>query len=184
MTTNAFFDWQTTKQFQNLAETEEVCLGEKWKTQSGRCFREAFIASRFAIYRKASLVRLFPPDGQTPTPDFAIQIDQTELWYEITEADRPGRKRGNEPPLIGVETVSQDEFITSSDYQNVVCERSAAKAVKHYKKCDGLVIYANAFPISDQEKMTGAWWRDATVDARCRFSQVWVFDNQYFRLIS
>jgi hypothetical protein len=179
-----YFTWQSAESLLARTESDSDRLGENWKRRRGRDFREAFIAARFAKWVGAEAVRLLPPNGNRPTPDFAIKLQSNEFWYETTEIDRRDRRRGSEPPLESPLQVPPNEWVTTADYLEVLRERSAAKAAKDYVKCHGLVIYDNAWPLSDPENQTLDWWRSGTTDARARFSEVWSFDGTTFALIN
>jgi hypothetical protein len=166
----------------SLADT----LGTAALMQAGYLYREAFVASRFAAHRSAEAVRLLPP-RQGPTPDFAILLEGVESWYETTEADRPGRTRGSEykraQPQQRVEQIPDDHWVEPEVYLAVVRQRAAAKAAKAYDNCDGLIIWSNAFPIAQEERLDLDWWRQATEPARTAFPEVWYhFKNRFNRI--
>ena len=160
------------------AEAHSNALGSDSLKRRGKDFREAFVASRFASVRGASRVRLLEPLNNQPTPDFAISLGISELWFETTEIDRPGRRRGDEPPLEGCEHVLEEEWVTPEAYRDEVTQRVRSKAAKNYLKCDGLVIWSNAFPIERQDELTETWWADAATPAKGAFSEVWVHFRQ------
>ena len=54
--------------------------------------RDAWIASRLATGLSAGQVRLWPGNQ----PDFEVVVGAKALLFEATEADKPGRKRGDE----------------------------------------------------------------------------------------
>jgi uncharacterized protein (DUF885 family) len=89
-----YFEWQDPQNLLKLSQQHggelESCLGNR-----AREFREGFIAARFAVQLRADRVRLLRTEDTAPTPDFAVRLANKELWYEITEVDRPERKRGN-----------------------------------------------------------------------------------------
>ena len=181
---NPYFAWQPAESLLARSQSDYDWLGESWKRRVGRDFREAFIAARFANFVGAEAVKLLAPNGNRPTPDFAIKLQSSEFWYETTEIDRRDRRRGSESPLKGPLQVPPSEWVTTADLLEVLRERSAAKARKDYVKCDGLVIYDNAWPLSDPENQTPDWWRSGTTEARARFSEVWSFDGTTFALIT
>lgn len=182
--TSPYFHWQQPSDLLALTDVDSDQLGEDWKRRAGKDFREAFIAARFAEFVGAEAVRLLPPVGNQPTPDFAINLQSAEFWYETTEIDRPGRQRGAEPPLVAPIQVGSHEWVGSADYLSVLKERSAKKAQKEYANCTGLIIYDNAWPLQNPENLTPEWWRNGTVEARARFTEVWSFDGQAFKLIT
>jgi hypothetical protein len=143
----------------------------------GQDYRDAFVAARFSIGR-AERVRMLRTNVER-TPDFAIFASGVESWFEITEADRPMRKRNLEYP-VGVEPTQElvpyqdHEWTDPDDYLPLIKERVAKKVAQDYARCDGLILVSNAFPVARPHEMTSAWWRDGTSAARSRFSQVFV----------
>jgi hypothetical protein len=67
--------------------------GETFFNQAGLQFlRDAWIASRVSTALSADKVRLLP----TERPDFEVVSHSTPRHFEATEADFPGRRRGDE----------------------------------------------------------------------------------------
>ena len=167
----------------DAADAHSHELGWDSLKRRGKNFREAFVAGRFADVRGATQVRLLEPIGTHPTPDFAINVASSELWFETTEIDRPGRRRGAEPPLEEIEQVPEGDWVTPEAYRSEVTRRVRSKAAKRYSKCDGLVIWSNAFPIERQADLTNVWWSDAAAPAEKVFSEVWVhFQENWIQL--
>ena len=156
-------------------------LGWESLKRIGRDYREAYVASRFAQIRGANAVRLLRPSDTSPTPDFAVIVESKEYWFETTEVDRPDRRRGAEQPVQGVRQLEENEWITADQYFWEIERRVKSKAARTYLKCDGLIVWSNAFAISDDEAMDTEWWQRATISASDRFSQCWVWhrDNWY-----
>lgn len=170
------FRWQAPEALLARAELLRRKLGGLALRRPGKDFREAFVASRFARWRNASFVRLLEPHKLLPTPDFAIRLGASEFWFETTEADCPGRKRGDEveAPEGTISQIPDDHWVEPSEYQALVRERVLVKASKEYSKCDGLIIWSNAFPIADEEGLTPDWWRAAVTPAEDKFDEIWV----------
>ena len=179
----AYFEWREPHDLLALTKEHKIALGEEWKSRRGREFREAYIAARFAVERAADAVRLLAPEQGCSTPDFAIKTGSRELLYESTEIDRPGRRRGDEQPITTVTRVSEGDYVTAELYAAILRDRSGKKAAKDYDRCDGLIIYDNAFPVEDRELLTLHWWADNTQAARARFAEVWCFHSDVFRQI-
>ncbi len=121
------------------------------------------------------------------TPDFAVQLRERELWFEVTEADRPGRKRNLEyaPSTLreAVRTLRDDEWIDQNIYAEEIDRLCRQKSSKEYDRCDGLIINSNAFGIIDDHLMTDEWWSDAARSARDKFSEVWRHHRSQFERI-
>lgn len=173
---DGLFEWQRPEQMYARAEGLRLELGPMALRRSGKRFREAYAASRFARFRGADEIRLLAERGQEVTPDFEMRIGGVAHRFEITEADRPGRRRGAEDhsPITRLVPVQDDEWVEPDKYQTVVSCRAHAKAAKRYDSCQGLVIWSNAWPIADEEKLTLDWWRCACEPARGAFREVWV----------
>lgn len=173
------FAWQSPEQMLLNAETVRSTLGILAIHRQGQDFREAYVASRFAQMRQADAVRLLQPLSDQPTPDFAVKISSCELWFETTEADRPGRKRGDEDhrPICVPRPIPDKHWVLPDDYQIQVSERALSKASKRYDRCDGLIVWSNAWPIDNQQTLTPQWRQDACRPAKHAFSEVWVGKN-------
>ena len=183
---SSFSSWQSPAEMKAAADLLGNALGRYALMQAGVLFREAFVASRFAAHRHAETVRLLPPRLE-PTPDFAILVNGAERWYETTEADRPGRQRGQEykrpDSLDRLEWISEDQWVEPETYLEVIRQRTASKAAKAYDKCDGLIIWSNAFPISQEELLDHAWWKSAAEPAQTAFPEVWCHFKSRFKRV-
>lgn len=142
----------------------------------GKKFREAYVACRFAAFRRASAVRLLPERDTIETPDFALKIGSNEQCFEITEADRPGRRRGDEDhsSLTRPVLVPDDEWTDPLEYQELVSHRVRKKAAKNYDECQGLLVWSNAWPIAKDKMLNTEWWQAACRPAANVFAEVWV----------
>ena len=123
------------------------------------------------------------PPREASTPDFAILLQGEERWYETTEADRPGRKRGAETFSETIQHIQDDEWVEPEAYLNIIRERTASKARKSYEKCEGLIIWSNAFPIAREHEIDEAWWKLAAEPARAAFPEIWNhFKDRFSRI--
>lgn len=184
---SSLYDWQTSAILVAKSDTLRVSLGNQALLREGAVFREAYIAGKFADHVNADFVRLLRPQ-ERPTPDFALQIDEAELWFESTEADRPSRKRNleySQPEGVqSVRSLTEDEWVDQSAYSEEIDRLCRQKASKRYDKCDGLIINSNAFGIIDEHLIDEAWWRRSTRAAHSRFGEVWRFHQSAFSQIS
>ncbi len=180
MHSSCFYEWQHPERLAESAELMRTQLAGLSMRGPGKDFREAFVAAKFAKVREADAVKLLQTRHGTPTPDFAIRMGTNELWFETTEADRLGRKRGAEDQAPGVREFLESEWVTASDYHSVVCQRVQTKTQKSYDKCDGLIVWSNAFPLADPDELTADWWCSAVTSAEGVFGEVWVHHSGAF----
>ncbi len=179
-----FYQWQTPDEMSGLAEAFRDEHGQKCLKRLGRDFREAYVAAKFARHRAAARVRLLKERGDKPTPDFSLCIAGEERWYETVEIDRSNRRRGDEEPIETVQLIPPEEWVTSGEYFVEAAKRIQAKARKSYDKCEGLIVWSNAFAISDSENVTPEWWRQAAQPAIDSFSESWVFHrSQWYQVL-
>ncbi|MCK1269427.1 hypothetical protein IVB44_38555 [Bradyrhizobium sp. 49] len=109
--------------------------------QAGLAFlRDAWIAGRVATALSSDLVRLTP----TERPDFEIQIDGLIQQFEATEADRSGRRRGDERENLELEPDPIEKWRERFEAIPAALDRVVTKKIaKHYPPGVGLVIYIN-----------------------------------------
>lgn len=109
--------------------------------QPGLAFlRDAWIAARVASALAADQVRLVAAEW----PDFEIQTDRQLQQFEATEADRDGRRRGDEPDDIEFRHDPVEEWRDRFEAIPAALERVVTKKVnKDYPPGIGLVIYVN-----------------------------------------
>ena len=172
-----------------LADSDAAELGDRAMLADGQSFRDAFVASRFAAFRDAENVRLLRPRHGQPTPDFAILLnDVEEQWFEITEADRPGRRRQHEYQCgfrdERFRSLTDEEWTDADTYQDVVRSIVTKKAAKSYDQCQGLIVWSNAFGITDDDKIGPLWWLEACGPGLDRFEEVWVHYRDRFHLVT
>ena len=180
------YNWQVPGTLVAQADKLRDSLGKQALFREGTSFREAYIAGKFGIHLGADFVRLLRP-GSQPTPDFALQFEESELWFESTEADRPSRKRNLEylesTTLEGTRLLRDDEWVDQSIYAREIDRLCRQKSAKNYGKCDGLIINSNAFGIIGEELMDEEWWRKSASTALVNFDQVWRFHRSTFERI-
>lgn len=150
-------------------------------------YRDCYVASRFAQFRAADRMRLLEPRVGQATPDFALLFGKTEQRFEITEADRPGRRRTEEyrTELFPTEMrlLEEDEWTTAFDYKAVIEAAVRKKSAKRYDKCHGLIVWSNAFGITDDEAITALWWSEACALGWKNFREIWVHHRNLFEQI-
>jgi hypothetical protein len=146
--------------------------------QRAAFFREAHAALTFASLRAATKVRLIEADR----PDFEVELGLHIHAYEFTEADTPGRRRGQEiaaDRTIGANIpVSRpfpsDEWLTPHLAEQILRSAAAKKANGGYEPHCGLLILLNPIEFDAYRTEIEALMQDATyVACRC-FSEVWV----------
>ena len=117
-----------------------------------------------------------------PLPDFQLQIGNNMMWFEVTEANRPGRTRGAEYRAfrqspgegLSVTHVDDEELKGDSDYTKAVLqERVADKAEK---------IRRSGYSTESGEKiiphliLRDNLYHDHTPQACAEFVSEWKFD--------
>lgn len=109
--------------------------------QAGLAFlRDAWIAGRFATALSSDLVRLAPAER----PDFEIQTDGVIQQFEATEADRDGRRRGDEQGSPALEPDPVEQWRARFEAIPAALDRVVTKKVaKNYPPEVGLAIYVN-----------------------------------------
>lgn len=170
------FQWCTPDEMIGLADELNEALGNRAMFRLGRTFREAYIAGRFARRRGAARVRLLKEHGTKNTPDFELDVEGRLLRFETTEADIPGRRRGDEyrqPPKV------EPMIFTNLD---VMVEQmralSAAKAAKQYDNCHGLVIWVNPPAFSFNPDMRWDSLVRGGEPAASAFTEVWAMRGE------
>lgn len=183
-----YFSWMAPSEMLRLTEVNAIQLGDRAMWKEGQAFRDAFVASRFAILRAAEKVRLLSPRYGQATPDFAILVDNAEQWFEVTEADRAGRKRQNEYQGgfrdVPVRLLAEEEWTNANAYKCVVQSLVTKKASKAYDRCRGLIVWSNAFGIIDDEKITQKWWSQACESGWRSFEEIWVHHRDVFHKVT
>ena len=163
------------------AEMQEVCTGLRHRisgltlfNQGGLTFiMEAIVAADCAVARAATFVRLVPEVEQRP--DFELDFEGRIERFEMVQADKKGRRRGDEykakaqlPPntMPRLESPLPEEVIA-------MVRTAACKKAKPYPPETQLMIYLEApkFP-SDDELFPR--FAEAVNDARPFFSAIWI----------
>jgi hypothetical protein len=116
--------------------------------------REAYAAAKFTMIRaqvRPCKVRLIDP--ATEFPDFEIRFDDAIEQFEQTEADREGRRRGDEyseadrrvasGAPAGLSHCDPDEEMAAAP--QAISAALECKAKKHYQPRPHLLVYVN-FP--------------------------------------
>jgi len=146
-------------------------------TQPGLAFlRDAWAAAKLGLARKAIAVRLVVDEW----PDFEIEIDKLVEQFEYTEADIPGRKRGDEYRSASdagfpveydpVEDWEERARLIPQAIKNAVSK----KIQKQYSKKVNLLIYLNIDEWGIRQREIEACF-DITVGiAKDSFTNVWV----------
>ena len=159
------YEWQSPEDLKDRSDRLNALL--HWRGNPAQEFREAYIASRFAIMRGAAWVRLLTP-GATPTPDFEMQIGADVLRYETTEASIPEALNPASQQASGV------IFTTLVRLTESIGQVSAKKATKPYIQCRGLVIYLSAPPFFFNPTERWTLLLDASCAAAIAFREVWI----------
>jgi len=172
--------WLPPKDFRDALDRLEAAQRDHLLTDPRAGFyRDAFCADQFAALGGADLVRLVSGER----PDFQISIAGSEASYEVTEADTPGRKRGQGvqerrqrriPGQPFAENFPYTEWLTPD--QADVALRSAAekRTAGVYDPNWGLVILLNPIEFGDHQQVVEDLMAAATAAARNRFASVWV----------
>lgn len=161
-----------------LALEDELAeiVGKYFFIQTGLQFaREAHIAGHVARLMAAKSVRLLPETR----PDCEMVISNQIVRFEITEADEPGRRRGDEyreededaePTAIDLPT----ELVLARAAQAPEMLRLAAerKAQGDYDPECGLIIYLNLSEFGWRRAEIESAMGDAVVAARTKFKRV------------
>ena len=154
---------------------------------AGQHYRDGYVASRFAQHRAADRVRLLEPRFGQATPDFALLFGNTEQRFEITEADRPGRRRSEEyrTKLFPTEMrlLEVGEWNTALNHMAVIEAIVSKKSAKRYDDCHGLIVWSNAW-ITDDEAITPRWWSEACASGWRNFREIWVHHRGAFEQIA
>lgn len=109
--------------------------------QSGLTFlRDAWTAARVASALSADQVRLVPG----ARPDFEIRTSGRIQQFEATEADRDGRRRGDEPDDLEFQPDPVEEWRKRFEAIPSALDRVVTKKLgKNYPPDVGLVVYVN-----------------------------------------
>lgn len=141
--------WQSPKEFVCLLEetTDQIDSPQYFNDSRAQFALDAWVAARVAMVTEADEVRLCPDEW----PDYEERTQGEVAQYEITEADRPGRKRGAEYKGLSSETDASDlRHVSDEEWENrtatalaALQDRAKNKATKCYPRTASLVIHLN-----------------------------------------
>jgi len=171
--------WQATRDMERDYDEVNTYMGScDLFNQAGVDFlTEACTAAEFARLRGAQAVRLV----DDVWPDFEIEIDGSVEQFELTEADLPERRRGEEY-REGIGEVEEVEEGWSADVERVptiIRQRVERKVAKRYPGRRNLLVYLNVwFPLFGQDDKFRLRIEDCFVSAsepaKNAFEQVWI----------
>lgn len=159
------------------AVCDQVKLGtspEFFFNKGGLSFiREAMIAADFAAVRSALLVRLVPASEERP--DFELVFPDRIERFELVEADRAGRRRGQEYKLLAQQPTGYVHHIGAlSQEETVEVVRTAAcKKAKIYPAGTRLLIYLN-LPCFPSDEHLRASFPEVVAEAQPYFDAIWI----------
>ena len=142
-------------------------------------FRDAQRALNFATLLRAEKVRLTATDP----PDFELQISGEIRAFEVTEADIPGRKRGDEykekrrlrtsgGPVV--RHLTAEEMPSSQVVASILKRAAERKTDDRYLPEWGFLIYLNVWNFGAERNEVEAVMHEATTVVKDRFSTVWI----------
>ena len=144
--------------------------------------REAWAAAKFGDVRCAESVRLVPADAQWP--DFEIQLGGICSSWEFTEAQVPGRSRGQEyaerakrRAAGGSDSRADpvEDWIKRADSAPEAMRAAAGgKAAKGYSAKAGLLILLTLSEYGIRQTQIESCFPVETEVAKDAFSEVWV----------
>jgi hypothetical protein len=169
--------WMTPDEMGARFDALSAVSGDYFFIQGGLQFiRDAHIAETFAKARNSGRVRLCAGER----PDFEIDVGSATHLYEATEADLPGRRRGDEyRSTLGkpdtIVHVDNDEINANiAAVPGALSLRAADKAGGGYDPAWGLVIFLNVATYGCDKKEIEDCMEAATQPAADAFSEVWV----------
>jgi hypothetical protein len=138
--------------------------------------REGWVIYGFAKAVEATEVCL----GRDKWPDAMVRRGEVVSQFEITEAMKLERKRGDEdwsaPSLWRDRVDGKDDVISAIKFA------AQKKAKRGYPRTAGLIIYANVDPRSGRAEVKSLL-HDATLESRDLFTEVWVLWGYRFYLV-
>lgn len=143
-------------------------------------YRDAWAACAFAEARGARSVRLLWPAER---PDFEIESELGLQQFETVEADKPGRKRGDEYKAIlprldaeeqVVEDVPDEDWMTPEQASEMLGRAAQSKADDRYAAdCNLLILLNHEDFVGDHDVIISCMAQSTSV-ACDRFAEVWV----------
>ncbi len=168
--------WMTPDEMDVRFDALSALSGDYFFIQGGLQFiRDAHIGARFAKSRGASRVRLCAGNR----PDFEIDGVNGPRLFEATEADLPGRRRGDEyRATLGqpdtIVRVENDEINANiAAVPGALTARAVGKAGGGYDPAWGLVIFLNVATYGSYDEIEECF-EAATQPAAGAFAEVWV----------
>jgi hypothetical protein len=148
--------------------------------------RDAWVAAKLASTFGPDSVRL----GPDRWPDCEMRIEGDVRQFEMTEADIPDRRRGDEykaaaaNPLDGPKLDPVEDWIARAEQApNALQFAAKEKARKGYPASARLVIYLNISEYGLMQKEIEAAMASSTAPAKDAFCQVWVLWKNRLYLI-
>ena len=179
---SAYEQWQSPEELLSRSEGLMSSMsGEDFFNQPGIDFiREGLAAATFGKAREADAVRLVAKTDHWP--DFEIRLNGMVEAWEITEADVPGRRRGDEyrddPLMAGDKALGLDHaenYIARAERApDAIRARCLAKAAKRYGGRAALLIYLNISDFGTRHKEIEECFPWATAPAKDAFTEVWI----------
>lgn len=144
-------------------------------SQGGLAFlRDASIGADFARARGISTVRIVSDEF----PDFELRTSIGIERFEAVEADKPGRRRGDEylksetgGDGITMQDVINDVHTVVPHWLETACRK---KLSKHYSGSPGLVIYLNFPDYGLRTREVKSYFLKSTELAKGAFDEVWI----------
>ncbi|MFQ5973703.1 MAG: hypothetical protein ACE5Q3_15350 [Alphaproteobacteria bacterium] len=179
---NWFDRWWVPAEFFDLVcnHNDSVQQDEFFNNPKLKPLREAYAAAYFAAIRaqsKPCLLRLVAGEF----PDFELSIGEDVLKFELTEADRAGRRRGQEYREAAAREVAElapeTELFDPGEEERAALraiERALElKARKHYRPPPHLLVYVNFFTFQ-KSPLTGLEWAGLAKPWHDRFASIWL----------
>ena len=168
-------EWQTPPEMKAIGDdVRERVSRESFFNKGGLTFlREAMVAADFGVARKALRIRLVPAIEERP--DFELTFaDQVER-FEMVEADKKGRRRGDDYKALAQMPEGYVRHIGTPMPDQIVemVETAAQKKAKPYPPGTQLLIYLNASRFRSDEELLNDF-PDAVSAARPFFSAIWI----------
>ena len=173
--------WHEPSEVLQYLEAVNRAAGRYLFIQAGLAFlRDAWAAATLANIQEASAVRLVADEW----PDFELRLGENVEPFEVTEADVPGRKRGQEyqeaentvgPDGISVEDDPVEEWILRAEAAPIALRLAAQrKANKAYSGGVHLLIYLNISEFGIRQREIENCFQEATKAAKATFDTVWI----------
>jgi len=175
---SALQSWQSPLQMEREVENCTDILEENFFIQGGLEFlRDAYTAAMFAKLRGLKRVRLCAEDR----PDFEVENDDgSNMLFEVTEVDLPGRRRGDEY-RHHIKQPRSTRLIDQREMQdNAAAIPSALKSISDrkagggYDPSWGLVVLLNIPTYGVAVAETEAAMAAATEASGAVFKEVWI----------